>query len=180
MKKLSQYFFQGLIFVVPIAITAYVLYIGFVKIDSWLQLPVRGAGFLITIITIFLIGFLASNFLTKSALALVEKIFQRLPFVKLLHSSIKDVMTAFVGDKKKFDKPVLVDLFPGAAAKAIGFVTRESFDYPGLSDHVAVYFPQSFNFAGNLVLYPKSNIKPILADSPKVMAFIVSGGVSQF
>jgi uncharacterized membrane protein len=180
MKKLSQYFFQGLIFVVPIAITAYVLYLAFVKIDSWLQLPVKGAGFLITIAMIFLIGFLASNFLTKSGLALIEKIFQRLPFVKLLHSSIKDVLTAFVGEKKKFDKPVLVDLFPGGGAKAIGFVTRESFDYAELSDQVAVYFPQSFNFAGNLILYPKSSVKPILADSPKVMAFVVSCGVSEF
>lgn len=179
MKKLGRYFFEGLIFVVPIALTFYVLYRVFIFIDDWLPLTVPGLGFLVVIAGTTAIGFLASNFITRSVLGVVEKILDRLPIVKLLHSSVKDVMTAFVGERKRFDKPVLVDLIPGSGVKAIGFMTRESMEQFGLHDTVAVYFPQSYNFAGNLLIYPKDQILPIQAESSKVMAFIVSGGITE-
>jgi uncharacterized membrane protein len=102
----------------------------------------------------------------------------RLPFVKLLHSSLKDVMTAFVGEKKRFDRPVVVELIPGSGVMAIGFMTRESLEHFNLENEVAVYFPQSYNFAGNLILYPRSSVKTLDAESAKVMAFVVSGGVT--
>jgi len=179
MKRIIRYFFEGLIFVVPVAVTIYVIYKVFVVIDGWLPLGVRGAGFAIILIGITLIGFLTSNFLTRSFLRLIESILNRLPFVKLLHSSVKDVLTAFVGEKKKFDKPVLVEILPGGSVMAIGFMTRESLEQFGMQDKVAVYFPQSYNFAGNLLLYPRSAIKPLKAESPKVMAFVVSGGITE-
>ena len=178
-KKITNYFFQGLIFLAPIAITAYVFYVAFLKIDRWLGLPVPGAGFVITLAGVTLIGFLASNFLTRRLLQLVERIMTRLPFVKLLHSALKDVLTAFVGNQKRFDKPVLVELFPGAGVKAFGFITRESMDRFALEDQVAVYFPQSFNFAGNLLIYPRRQVLPLQTESAKLMAFIVSGGVTE-
>ena len=102
----------------------------------------------------------------------------RLPLVRLLYVSTKDLLNAFVGEKRRFDKPVMVTLFPGAGAKALGFVTQESLERFGLSGHVAVYFPQSYNFAGNLVVYPTDQVTPIAADSAEVMAFVISGGVS--
>jgi uncharacterized membrane protein len=179
LKRITNYFLQGLIFLAPIAITIYVFYIAFVKIDSWLGLPVRGAGFVITLAGVTLIGFLASNFLTKRVLHLIERIMARLPFVKLLHSALKDVLTAFVGDQKRFDKPVLVEVFPGAGVKAFGFITRESLERFALEDHVAVYFPQSFNFAGNLLMYPRRQVQVLKTESAKLMAFIVSGGVTE-
>lgn len=178
MKKITRYFFEGLIFVAPIAITVYVLYSIFIGIDRMIPVSIPGLGFLATVALITLIGFLASNFLTRGALSLIEKIFGRLPLIRLLHSSLKDVMTAFVGDKKKFDKPVVVELFAGADVKALGFVTREALEQFALADQVAVYFPQSFNFAGNLLIYPRNQVKPLDAESSKVMAFIVSGGIA--
>jgi uncharacterized membrane protein len=179
MKRLIRYFFEGLIFVVPVAITIYVVYKSFVIVDNWLPIGVRGTGFLIILVGITLIGFLTSNFLTRSVLRFVESILNRLPFVKLLHSSVKDVMTAFVGERKRFDKPVLVEVIPGSGVLAIGFMTRESLEQFNLGNEVAVYFPQSYNFAGNLLLYPKSSVRPLNADSPKVMAFVVSGGITE-
>lgn len=179
MKKITQYFFQGLIFVVPIAITIYVFYTVFTKVDRWLGFDKPGLGFVLTLALITLIGFLASNFLTKSILGLIEKTLNRLPFVKLLHSSVKDILTAFVGERKRFDKPVVVELFPGAPVKALGFITQESLDHMGLQNQVAVYFPQSFNFAGNLLIYPRDQITPLKGESSKIMAFIVSGGITQ-
>ncbi|HJZ12916.1 MAG TPA: DUF502 domain-containing protein, partial [Acidobacteriota bacterium] len=94
-------------------------------------------------------------------------------------SALKDVLTAFVGNQKRFDKPVLVELFPGAGVKAFGFITRESMDRFALEDQVAVYFPQSFNFAGNLLIYPRRQVLPLQTESAKLMAFIVSGGVTE-
>jgi uncharacterized membrane protein len=74
----------------------------------------------------------------------------RIPFVKLIYSSIKDLIGAFVGDKRKFDKPVLVTINKENTLHQIGFVTQaRSFRALGLKDMVAVYFPHSYAFSGN-------------------------------
>jgi len=99
--------------------------------------------------------------------------------VKLLYSAVKDMIEAFAGEKKSFDKPVIATIAPGGAVKIIGFVTQESLENLGLSDHVAVYLPQSYNFAGNVLLFPKEAITPLSIESSKAMAFIVSGGISK-
>jgi uncharacterized membrane protein len=96
--------------------------------------------------------------------------------VKLIYTSLKDLIDAFVGDKKRFDRPVAVE-FPGAGY-ALGFITREDLALPGFEGTSAVYFPQSYNFAGNVLLVGRERIRPLDADSSLVMTFIVSGGVS--
>ena len=103
----------------------------------------------------------------------------RLPFIRLLHSSVKDILSAFVGDQRRFDKPVIVEVLPGSGVKAFGFMTKESLEAFHLQDQVAVYFPQSFNFAGNVLLYPRKQVAPVETDSAKLMAFIVSGGITE-
>nr|WP_241254499.1 DUF502 domain-containing protein [Brevibacillus sp. SYP-B805] len=172
-----------MLFVIPLAVTLYVLYKVFVTVDGLLRpyLPgpgIPGLGFVLTLVIITLVGILASNVLTRGLLSLVDRLFEKMPFVKLIYSSLKDLIGAFVGDKKSFDKPVLVRLAPDSEAKAIGFITRESLDAFGLADHVAVYFPQSYNFAGNLLIFPRTQVEPLEADSADVMAFLISGGVS--
>jgi uncharacterized membrane protein len=177
-KRVVRYFLEGLLYVIPLAATVYILYTIFVTVDSWLGLPVPGAGFLLTIAGITAIGFLASNVLTRGLLSLVAALFEKMPVIKLIYSAIKDLIGAFVGEKKSFDKPVLVTLTRDGHAKAIGFVTRESLEAYGLHDHVAVYLPQSYNFAGNLLLFPKEQVQPLEVDSSEAMTFLVSGGVS--
>jgi uncharacterized membrane protein len=178
LKRIARYFLEGLLYVIPLAVTIFVLYKIFVTVDGWLKLPVPGAGFVMTIAGITLIGFLASNVLTRGLLSLVAKLFEKVPFIKLIYTSIKDLISAFVGEKKSFDRPVLVTLTADGCAKAIGFITRESLEAYGLEDHVAVYFPQSYNFAGNLLLFPKEQVQPLDVESSEAMAFLVSGGVS--
>jgi len=178
MKRIAKYFFEGLIILVPVALSLYIVFVLFKKIDGLLRIPIPGLGFLVTVAIITLIGFLASNIFTKKLFELVERLFTRLPLVKLLYGSIKDLIGAFVGDKKSFDKPVVVSLSGDGAVKVIGFITKESLADLGLNDHVAVYLPQSYNFAGNLLVLPRERIMPINADSADVMAFLVSGGVS--
>jgi uncharacterized membrane protein len=177
MKRIGKYFFEGLIILVPVVASIYIVYAVFVSVDGLLGIPVPGAGFAATLLLITMIGFLANNFLTKRLIHYMERLFTRLPLVKILYTSIKDLIGAFVGEKKSFDRPVLVQ-FPGGEARAIGFITRENLKFLGLTNHVAVYFPQSYNFAGNLFVYPTDRVQPLDAESAEVMAFLVSGGIS--
>jgi uncharacterized membrane protein len=158
--------------------TIYVIYVIFVKIDGIFQFQLPGLGFLVTIMTIILVGFVASNFLTRRIARFVDSIFARLPLIKMVYTSIKDLINAFVGDKKSFNKPVLVTISQASNIQVVGFVTRESLDSLGLPDRVAVYLPQSYNFAGNLIVVPKEQVIPLSSDSGDVMAFIVSGGIT--
>ena len=178
MKRLSQYFLRGLLFLVPLVVTLYVIYWVFVKIDRILSLPVPGMGFVVTIVFITLVGFAASNFLTRNIVNLVDKIFARLPLVKMIYTAIKDLVGAFVGDKKSFNRPVQVVIDRESNLRVIGFATRESLDSIGIKDSMAVYLPQSYNFAGNLIIVDREQIIPMSADPGEVMKLIVSGGVS--
>jgi len=178
MKRLSQYFLQGLLFLVPLFVTIYVIYWIFIRIDGVLDLPVPGLGFIITIAFTTFIGFVASNFLTRNILHLVDKIFARLPLVKMIYTAIKDLINAFVGDKKSFSRPVRVMIDRAENLSVLGFATRDSLESIGIHDSVAVYLPQSYNFAGNMVIVNREQVIPLAADPGEVMKMIVSGGVS--
>jgi uncharacterized membrane protein len=178
MKRLTKSFVEGLVIIVPLFATVYVVFRLFEKIDGLLGISIPGVGFLITLVLIVLVGFIASNYLTQGFLSYVEGVLARLPLAKILYPSFKDLTEAFVGDKKSFDKPVLVKVTPGSEAKALGFITSESLEFLGLKDHVAVYFPQSYNFAGSVIIYPKDQVQPLDAEGAKIMAFLMSGGVS--
>ena len=184
MKRLTKYFFEGLLFMVPIALTLYIFYVLFRKIDGLLQIPlpglgvIPGVGFVATILLIILVGFLVSNFLTRKLFVWLDRSLNRMPLVKLLYGSVKDLLGAFVGDKKSFNKPVLVRLAEASPAHVMGFVTSESLSSFGLDDFVSVYIPQSYNFAGQLLVFPRAYIRPLEANSADIMTFIVSGGVA--
>jgi uncharacterized membrane protein len=178
MKRLTKYFFEGLLVLIPLVATIYVVYAVFNKIDHLFRFRIPGMGFVVTILTITFVGFISSNFLTRKLVGLVDKVFKKLPVVKMIYTSVKDLIGAFVGDTKSFDKPVLVTLSPGSNIQAIGFITRASLENIGFADKVAVYLPQSYNFAGNLIVVPGDQVTPLSVDSGDIMAFIVSGGVT--
>jgi len=181
---LLRSFFRGLLFVVPVAATVYVIYWLFVTLDNlfdtekWFGFHVPGLGVACTVVGITLVGMLASNILTRWFVNLTDRFFQRLPFTKLVYSAIKDLLEAFVGERKRFQRPVLVSLGEGMGAEVLGFITREDLQWLDRRESVAVYFPQSYNFAGSVVIFPRERVHPIRAEAAAVMQFIVSGGVS--
>jgi len=177
MKRLVNYFLKGLLVFVPVALTVFTIILVFTKLDGLLKIPIPGLGLVITILIITLVGFLASNFVGKKVFALIDGLLAKLPVVKMLYSALKDLTGAFAGEKKSFDKPAIVELTPGGA-KAVGFITRDGLEFLSLSDHVAVYFPQSYNFAGSVLIFSSDRVTPIDIDSSEAMAFVVSGGVS--
>lgn len=183
-SRLATWFLRGLIYLVPIALTVAVFVWSFRAIDGLLGavlgrevFPGVGVAVLVALTTVF--GFLLSNYLSGRVLKLFEDLLDRLPFARLLHTSAKDLMGAFVGEKRRFDAAVAVELIPGSGVRALGFVTRPSVAELGIAgDPVAVYLPQAYNWAGQLVLVPRDRVEPLTADAGEMMAFIVSGGVS--
>jgi uncharacterized membrane protein len=121
---------------------------------------------------------LLSNLVTRKVLSIAEGFFVRVPIAKFLYSAVKDLMGAFVGEKRRFDRPVAVEVLPGSGLKLLGFVTRDSLDVWQMEDSVAVYFPQSYGFTGFLAVVPRNRVRPVAADSAQFMAFIVSGGLT--
>jgi uncharacterized membrane protein len=179
MKTITRYFFEGLIVILPTAATIYFVYLIFIKIDGLFNFKIPGIGFLITLGLILVVGFIASNIFTKGLTNLLQNIFSRLPLVKLIYNSIKDLIEAFVGDKKKFNKPALVKTSEDSDIEILGFVTEENLDLLGEKNKVAVYIPQAYNFAGNLIIVSASRIKFINASAEEIMTFIVTGGLSK-
>ncbi len=178
LNDLARNFFEGLLILVPVVTTLYVAWLVLQTIDGWLNIPIPGVGFLVTVGLITLTGRYASTVFVQKMLDMLERVLVKAPFVKILYTSLKDLIAAFMGEKRRFDQPVLVSLTPNGHAEAVGFVTRTDLEFLGLLDHVAVYFPQSYNFAGHVLVFPKMQVRPLEAESADVMAFIVSGGVS--
>ncbi|HEX2736017.1 MAG TPA: DUF502 domain-containing protein [Polyangiaceae bacterium] len=176
LRRLPRYFFRGALITVPVGLTLYLLYFAFNAIDSLLPLKIPGLGLVVTISLVTLVGFLSSSVIGRTVVDLTERTLRGVPFVKLLYNSIKDLVGAFVGNKKSFNQPVAVQL--GGGLCALGFITREQAQGLDFPEHTAVYFPQSYNFAGNLVLVPRERVQKLNVSSSELMTFIVSGGVS--
>jgi uncharacterized membrane protein len=178
MKRLFRYFVQGLVLTVPAVVTAYICYVAFTRIDGWLGLSIPGAGFVITLALITLIGFVGTSFVTRTLLSTFEEALTHLPFVRLVYTSTKDLLNAFVGEKRRFDKPVIVTLSADGAIRGLGYITQESADSLGAAASVVVYFPQSYAFAGWTFVVPSSRVARVETVSSDFMAFVVSGGVT--
>ena len=178
LSRLATWFAQGLLVFVPTMATLYSVWLLLSWMDSLIGLPIPGLGLIVTILLILAIGFVTTNVAGQAVIAIFERAIQHLPVVSLLYSSIKDLLNAFVGDKKSFDAPAMVTLDAAGTVKVFGFVTCTTFDDPRLAGHVAVYLPQAYNFAGNVIVVPKDRVEMVDAEPAQFMAFIVSGGVS--
>lgn len=178
MGRLIGYFGRGLVLIAPIAITIAVCIWILRTVDSMLGLETPGVGLAITVLIITIVGFLGSNLITRSTIGLFDRLFERLPFVRLLYGAVRDVLNAFVGEKRRFDQPVSIRLDGAGDLRIFGFVTQESLEELGLPGYVSVYCPHSYNFSGQLIVVSGQKIEKLDKASSDVMAFIVSGGVA--
>jgi uncharacterized membrane protein len=178
MKTLVKHFLNGCLVIVPAVVTLYAVYLVFIKVDGLLRLRVPGLGFVVTLAAITLVGALAGNVVGKRLVGLPDRLLARVPLIKVLYTSLRDLMAAMVGERKTFDRPVLVTLSADGAVRAFGFITRDDLSRFGLHDHVAVYFPQSINFAGQLIVLPRARVQPLDAEPAELLPMIVSGGIA--
>jgi uncharacterized membrane protein len=176
--RVLRYFFSGTLFIVPIVATAYFIFISFQWLDNRLNLPYPGLGFVIIIAFITLIGYLSTNYVFKTIGQWFDRGMNKIPLIKLIYSTVKDLLGAFVGDKKKFNKPVLVRLNRENNLYQLGFITQDDLSALELQDMVVVYFPHSYAFSGYHYFVPKDSIRPLNVPATVAMKFIVSGGVS--
>jgi uncharacterized membrane protein len=178
MNTLIKYFFRGLLLVIPIGLTIYILLAAVSWMDRLLNLQYPGSGILIIIVTVTVIGYIGSTLIAKPIFDLFEKLLNRLPLVRIIYSSLKDLISAFVGDKKKFDQPVLVTINKQSDLQKLGFITQEDLSNLGIKEKIAVYLPHSYNFSGDLFIVPRENVVLIRASGADIMKFIISGGVA--
>ncbi|MBC7450909.1 MAG: DUF502 domain-containing protein [Cytophagales bacterium] len=181
MKLFIRYFIRGLLFLVPIFITIYIIFFLLSLFDRIIpalfniELP-TGAGILIVVAFVTLTGAITSIFLVKPAFSFLENYIYKIPFINIIYSSSKDVVGAIVGDKKKFDHPVMVktntDMF------RLGFVTRDEFNVKEMETLVAVYFPHSYNISGNILFVRRDSVIPLNISGTEAMKFIVSAGIT--
>ncbi|MBX2969928.1 MAG: DUF502 domain-containing protein [Cyclobacteriaceae bacterium] len=179
-RRILRYFFSGMLFIVPVAVTVYVIYFSFSWLDNLLGLPYPGVGFAIIIAAITVFGYLTSNIVFQTFSNWFDHVINRIPMVKLIYSSIKDLIGAFVGDKKKFSKPVLVLINKENNLHQIGFVTQNDLSELGLKDMISVYLPHAYNFSGDHFVISKDRVMPLNISGPTAMKYVVSGGVSGF
>lgn len=185
-RSLLSYFLQGLLYIAPLFITGYAIYFSFMYVDELLNQYIRdylnfnipGLGLITIVLLITLVGFLGRTIIFKPLMAYLDKVATRVPFIKIIYTSIKDLFSAFVGQKRKFTEPVLVKVNKGSDLEKLGFLTQRDLGSLGISkDRVAVYLPHSYNFSGNLFIVAAENVRPINAPAAEVMKFIVSAGV---
>lgn len=189
-SRLLRYFFQGLLILAPIGITALTLYWAFVTIDniipkelipegaSFSFLKYKGVGFAVVLLLIIAVGYLSSSFIIGRIFDLFDHLLERTPFIKYIYTSIKDVFDAFVGEKKKFDHPVLVQIY-GVDVWEMGFITQADVSNFGLEGYMAVYVPHAYAITGKVFMVPKDRVKALTnVSAGEAMKFAVSGGVT--
>ena len=147
MKKFINYFLQGLLYIVPITVTLYVVYWTFQKIDGILPFQFPGLGLIIIIVLITFVGFVGSVIITSPINAFFQRLLKRAPLLQTIYSSVKDLMSTFVGKKKGFNTPVLIKLYENTTIERIGFITNEDLSSLGIKNgKILVYLPQSYAF----------------------------------
>lgn len=187
MRKLAtlllRYFFQGIIIVSPLAVTIWAAYSVFDIIDNSTRIPSlpRGVGFVIVISSLILIGWLGSTFfIWKLLINFFDNVLERTPFLKFIYGSVKDVVESFMGDKKKFTKPVLVKIRTNPEIFQIGFITQKDLSKLGFENKVAVYLPHSYAVSGVLVIVDNENVSLLDMNPSDAMKMAVSGGMTGY
>ena len=187
MKRIFTYFLQGLLFSGPLAVTLYTVFLMFNFVDrlvrdplkEYFQFDIPGIGILVIFISLTILGLIGQTILARPFIYFSKRLLKRAPLLNVIYTSLNDLFTAFVGKEKKFNVPVTVCMNQENNIWKLGFVTERNLGEFGLQDMVAVYFPHSYNFSGELYLVPQSSVKTIELSPSEVMKFVVSGGITK-
>lgn len=197
LRKLLQFFFQGLIVLAPIGITIWVVLGLFNFVDNILPniiqtvapglLPqdeggiprkIPGLGFVVVIALVLFVGWVSSLFVVGRLVAVLDTVLEKTPGIKFIYSSVKDFLEAFAGNKKKFDKPVLVNI-DAPDVWRVGFITQQNAHEFGMPEHVTVYVPHSYAISGITYIVPRERVKLLHhVSAADAMKYAVSGGVT--
>ena len=187
MKRIFRYFLQGLLYVAPLGLTFYIIYLVFTFVDvvireaviEWFGVNIPGIGVLVIFFIITFLGFIGGFLFLNPVKRLIDSLMEKTPFLNLIYTSIRDMLSAFVGKDKKFTQPVLVKVNTISELEKVGFLTQDDLSDLGIKDKVAVYFPHSYAFTGEMFIVPTELIRPLNMSPTDAMKFVVSGGVAK-
>ncbi|WP_304344337.1 DUF502 domain-containing protein [Chryseobacterium koreense] len=186
LNTLAKSFFQGLLIIGPFALTVWIIWYIVSSIDNIIpalsEKLYPGITFLIVILGTTLIGYLGNKFIIgRVVVDSFDYILEHTPGIKFIYTSLKDVMTSFVGDKKKFNQPVLIKTGENPEIWRVGFLTQNDLSSVGYPDYVSVYLPHSYAVSGWVVFVLGTNIVHLEnVSAAQAMKFAVSGGVAGF
>ncbi len=178
MKTFVGYFARGCLALIPLAATVYIIWAVITAMDGLLGISVPGLGLVIAVALITFVGFFVSNVVGRQIYELFDKIMGRLPVVKLLYKSIRDLLETFAGDQKTTGQPVSVRLSSTSEHRILGLLTRDDLSALGLPDHVAVYVPQAYNIGGQVLAIHRDQVEQLDVSSTEMLTFMMSGGAS--
>lgn len=180
MSRLIRYFAQGCLVLLPVLATAYVIYLVVTAVDDLIGLSVPGLGLVVALALVTGVGFFVSNVIGRRLYDFFDRLMSRLPVAKLLYTSIRDLVQAFVGEERRFGRPVAVRVVPGGDIKLLGFLSRTHVPALGHEGHVVVYIPQAYNIGGQVLFVPAHQVEPLDVAPSELLAFLLSGGASGF
>jgi uncharacterized membrane protein len=183
-KRTAGYFLRGVAVLLPVGLTVFLLWSAVNWVDTLFAMAFPGIlfpglGFIIVVAAITMTGIIFSGWVGRTLFMLLDEIMTRTPLVKIIYSSLKDLINAFVGEKKKFNEPVLVTI-SSSGTQVLGFVTRKDLGFLGQTGKVAVYCPYSYSLAGTMIIVSNESITPLQSNATDTMKFIISGGVTGF
>ncbi len=187
MKKIVNYFLQGLLYVSPLGITIFVIYYVFNQVDgillpiitSYLHFTIPGLGLVLMVFLITVLGYFGQTVLGRPFKLVIERLLHKAPLLNMVYTSIRDFMEAFVGKEKKFNEPVLVKVSAPSELERMGFITQHDLSELSIKDKVAVYVPFAYAFSGELYIVPASYVTIVNISSAEWMKFIISGGITK-
>lgn len=182
MARLYKYFFRGLITILPVALTLYLLYILLVWTETLAlgvlnpfigSFYIPGMGLVLGVLGIIAIGFLVSKQRVQRVMSFVELPFTNIPVIKSIYSSFKSFADYFSPGSKNDAQQVVILRMPGHALEMVGLVTRQGVDGlpPGFlqGQRVAVYLPMGYMIGGYTVFVPTEWVQPIAMSVEEAM-----------
>jgi uncharacterized membrane protein len=178
MTRLLGFFARGCLALLPVLVTGYILWALIRATDALVGVSIPGLGLLVAISLTTLVGFLISNVIGRRVYWLIDQVMTRVPVVKLLYKSIRDLIQTFVGSNQSIGKPVVVRISPGSEARVMGLLTRDDLSALALPDHVAVYIPQAYNVGGQVLAVHRNQVEEVAIPASEMLTFMMSGGAS--
>ena len=191
MKYLGRIFLTGVLTVLPVLATVYLLIWLFTTAESFLGKPLQwlipegfyraGMGLVAGVLVIFVVGVLMRAYIVRRLFQITEKILLQLPLIKTIYAALRDFFGLFAGQEDQAALQVVTVSIPGSDMRLMGFVTREQFsDMPaglGADGDVAVYLPMSYQIGGYTVFMPRSRITPVDMSREQAMRFVLTAGL---
>ncbi len=191
MKSIARIFLTGILTILPILATIYLVVWLFAAMERFLGkqllylLPDEyyraGMGLLAALILVFLVGLLMQAWLFRQLIKAGESILLKLPLIKVVYRALKDLFGLFSDDKNSEALQVVSVRLPGTDMRLLGFVTRADFsDMPkgvGNENEVAVYLPMSYQVGGYTVMIPRDQVIPVPMSREEAMRFVLTAGL---